>query len=563
MTKKVYSLKLRMFLLIFALLAAQGALVGVAITKSSAVLNSLNTMNDHVLPATKHLFTAEMYRDGVYSSSFEALNMDPQSQKEKLLELEKHIFEQAEDVRANIGKLKAVSFSEGLTEEIQKLEKNTNRYLEVSSQMVEAVIKGKKDVVELSKKEVMALSETLDNSFKNIGLKIEYEAKLTGGQGKDIVTSVVIYSLVGLFMSAVVGFVIFAWTKKSFDQLLHKVAGVSEEVHSLSVVVGDESGKVKDSTVEQSAAIQESVSALSEMSSMIAQTGQNIKLSLETSQGALEKSTEGKQIMDRMSHSMTSIQKANDQLQEISKVIEDINSKTAIINDIVFKTQLLSFNASIEAARAGQHGRGFAVVAEEVGNLAELSGQAAKDIELLLGDSQRKVRETLEMIQSRVADGNKVSQSAMQAFNEISKNIEEINAQVRSINEATQQQEIGIQQTNLAMKQMDVISQNNTVASSEALQIAQNLKNQSAELSGVMTALFELVGGRRDTKVTSDVMPTAASNHMAQASGNPTKMDHHMEELIHQITMKKAAPSVSKEPQHGISADDPDFKRAV
>ena len=50
----------------------------------------------------------------------------------------------------------------------------------------------------------------------------------------------------------------------------------------------------------------------------------------------------------------------------------------------MFKTQLLSFNASIEAARAGQHGRGFAVVAEEVGHLAQTSGKAAEEIRNLL-----------------------------------------------------------------------------------------------------------------------------------------------------------------------------------
>ncbi|MHA0111674.1 methyl-accepting chemotaxis protein, partial [Klebsiella pneumoniae] len=78
---------------------------------------------------------------------------------------------------------------------------------------------------------------------------------------------------------------------------------------------------------------------------------------------------------------------ANSQLQSISNIIGEISAKTNIINDIVFKTQLLSFNASIEAARAGQHGRGFAVVAEEVGNLAQMSGNAAKEIRALLEDS--------------------------------------------------------------------------------------------------------------------------------------------------------------------------------
>lgn len=561
MTNKVFSLKLRMFLLIFALLAAQGAVIAVSVTKSNSVLSSLNSVTEKTLPATKLLYTADMYHEEIRAAVYETLAMDSQVSRERLAEVEKDLKGKSSGFVENVKKLKSFSFSNDLKEDIEVLEKSTTQYAETSVRLVEYAVKGKNEEIDSAKAEFNTLYTKLEKNFRNLDKKIDQEVRMTGGQGKDIVKSVVIFSLVGLFFSAIVGFFIFAWTKKSFDQLLQKVAGVSEQVSTLSNAVGDESGKVKDSTVEQSAAIQESVSALSEMSSMIAQTGQNIKLSLETSQGALEKSTEGKQIMDRMSHSMTSIQKANDQLQEISKVIEDIHSKTAIINDIVFKTQLLSFNASIEAARAGQHGRGFAVVAEEVGNLAELSGQAAKDIELLLGDSQRKVKETLEMIQSRVADGNKVSQSAMQAFNEISLNIEEINAQVRSINEATQQQEIGIQQTNLAMKQMDIISQNNTVASTEALQVAQNLETQSAQLRGVMTALFELVGGTRVSEVSPKEGASYAEKHMSANLSGP-KVDQRMEDLIHQIAFKKTAPATGGESQ-GITADDPDFKRAV
>ncbi|MGZ3743739.1 MAG: HAMP domain-containing methyl-accepting chemotaxis protein, partial [Pseudobdellovibrionaceae bacterium] len=533
MKNNVVSLKVRMFLLTFALLAAQGVLIGVAITKSNTILKSLDNVTEKALPATRVLLDADMHHDGIRSVVYEATSLDPNSQKDMLLKAEKNLEEQGKIMFSDVKKLKSMPFPEEIAKSIGELDSNVNLYVELALKLVGTMASGRKDAIQTLTEEYNNQFTKLEGIFKEMNEKIDEDVIDQGGEGKDIVKSIVLYSLLGLVMSSIVGLIIFIWTKKSFDHLLEKTLEVSGEVSHLSVVVGDESGKVKDSTVEQAAAIQESVSALSEMSSMIAQTGQNIKLSLETSQGALEKSTEGKQIMDRMSHSMTSIQKANDQLQEISNVIKDIHSKTAIINDIVFKTQLLSFNASIEAARAGQHGRGFAVVAEEVGNLAELSGQAAKDIEILLGDSQRKVRETLEMIQGRVNDGNKVSQNAMQTFNEISKNIEEINAQIRSINEATQQQEIGIQQTNLAMKQMDIISQNNTLASVEALQIAQNLKGQSTDLHEVMNALFELVGSRPKRKPIEAKKASQKVEPPSQITSG-LKEDQHMENLIHQ-----------------------------
>jgi methyl-accepting chemotaxis protein len=83
--------------------------------------------------------------------------------------------------------------------------------------------------------------------------------------------------------------------------------------------------------------------------------------------------------------------KSNDEISSIVKVIAEIGDKTKVINDIVFQTKLLSFNASVEAARAGEQGKGFAVVAEEVGNLATMSGKAAEEISSMLGDSMGKV----------------------------------------------------------------------------------------------------------------------------------------------------------------------------
>lgn len=78
------------------------------------------------------------------------------------------------------------------------------------------------------------------------------------------------------------------------------------------------------------------------------------------------------------------------EIKEILEVIPLIKKKANIIDEIVFKTQLLSFNASIEAERAGENGRGFSVVAQEIGNLAQTSGSAAADISELIKSSLKK-----------------------------------------------------------------------------------------------------------------------------------------------------------------------------
>ena len=73
-----------------------------------------------------------------------------------------------------------------------------------------------------------------------------------------------------------------------------------------------------------------------------------------------------------------------------------------MINDIVFQTKLLSFNASVEAERAGEHGKGFAVVAQEVGNLATMSGESAEEITKILDESVKMVQKLVSSNQVEI-----------------------------------------------------------------------------------------------------------------------------------------------------------------
>ncbi len=150
------------------------------------------------------------------------------------------------------------------------------------------------------------------------------------------------------------------------------------------------------------------------------------------------------------------IEQNNQRISEVVQVISAIDEKTKIINDIVFQTKLLSFNASLEAARAGENGKGFMVVAEEVGKLATMSGDSAKEISQSLAENIEKVKfivnESNGSIQEQVRIGkDKVEVGKITAtesdivLDEVVRNINKATNWINEITEANYQQKEFIQ----------------------------------------------------------------------------------------------------------------------
>jgi methyl-accepting chemotaxis protein len=226
-------------------------------------------------------------------------------------------------------------------------------------------------------------------------------------------------------------------------------------------------------------------------------------------------------------------------------IINQVYEKTGLIHDIVFKTQLLSFNASIEAARAGQHGRGFAIVAEEVGGLARLSGEAAKEIEALLKDSQNRVGLSLEGIETKVRDGNMIAQDAVMTFNYLAENVESIDEQIKGISEATAQQHLGINQTQTAMVQLDSSAKKSDEVSHTLMKMIEGFKQKMYVMDVSVEKLDAVVnGGKIDNPSAQDVI-----------------REYHQESKV--LTAEPARQQLKVVASSDeITADDPSFKSA-
>jgi methyl-accepting chemotaxis protein len=297
---------------------------------------------------------------------------------------------------------------------------------------------------------------------------------------------------------------LFAWVLAFFLQraiaspiqrILMQLGDISKETKLSSTQLHHTSQLSAKAVTGESAAIQQSVSAMAEITSMLSQTADHTHAASEAAQAILNQTQSGTQTMEQMASSMTGIAESNARLKEITKIIEDITNQTNVINDIVFKTQLLAVNASIEAARAGHHGKGFAVVANEVANLASTSGKAASEIRSLLNESRSQVASILESTTESVQNGQDVSSQAILTFNEISRSVSDIVDKIRQIHEATKEQEIGVKQTSDAMNHLSMSTHKNNTLSKENASLSEVLKFQAERIERVALAMNYVVMG--------------------------------------------------------------------
>ena len=248
---------------------------------------------------------------------------------------------------------------------------------------------------------------------------------------------------------------------EGLESLISNVIISSQNLAQAVEQISSGNQNLSQRTSEQASALEEIASTIEEATAAINQNADNAVEAQKLSTNSSKKAEEGGILVN---DAVVSINEINNTSKKIGEII-------SVINEIAFQTNLLALNAAVEAARAGEQGRGFAVVAGEVRNLAQRSGNAAKEINDLIQNS-------LEMIDSGTEKVNKSGE----ALKQIIESITSVGGVITEIAEASNEQKAGINQINIAVSEMDNMTQQNAALVEETASASEQMANQAQEL---------------------------------------------------------------------------------
>lgn len=289
---------------------------------------------------------------------------------------------------------------------------------------------------------------------------------------------------------------------KMIDSLSTTLSAVSSASNGVRVGA-DEIQKASDDlaqrTERQAASLEETSAALDQLTSTIRQSANDASQADGSASRVRDEAARSGDIVRDAVAAMTGIERASNEIAEI----------IGLIDGIAFQTNLLALNAGVEAARAGDAGKGFAVVASEVRALALRSADAAKDIKARIVASTGEVER-----------GVKLVGAAGEALGRIIEQVGEVSSLISLIATSSEAQAQGLNQINIAMNEMDRVTQQNAAMVEQATAAAHSLSREAATMNEHLNR-FSFDGAppsRQEKRVPLAVVPSVQRQKIAAGS---------------------------------------------
>ena len=357
----------------------------------------------------------------------------------------------------------------------KNLSQSDLKTLGTAVQLAAVVRKWHRDPVSGTLSYIATAPITYEKAQTSWALGAAFPADMMLKDSSTLRNNIIIFGLVALIILLGVVYYIARGVIGPLTGISGSLDEITTEVMNSAREISESNQKVAEGASQQAASLEESSATLEEMSSMTRRNADNAAqteaITRETSQD-----------VDRCSGFVVKMSSA---MADISDKSENVSRIIKTIEGIAFQTNLLALNAAVEAARAGDAGQGFAVVADEVRNLAQRSAQAARD--------------TTDLIEGTVAsvqNGNVIVSDLTGSFTGIEQGTRETCRLINEINVATQEQANGIAQINIAVAEMDTVTQRNAESAHKSALAASNLNTQFQSLESTVRDLVVLVFGR-------------------------------------------------------------------
>ena len=259
--------------------------------------------------------------------------------------------------------------------------------------------------------------------------------------------------------------------------ILETVGEITNAVKEISIGSQDLSMR----TEQQASNLQETAASMEELSSTVRQNADHAQQANQFADTSYKTASTGGEVVLKAVDAMAKIETSSNKIADIISTIDEI----------AFQTNLLALNAAVEAARAGESGKGFAVVAEEVRNLAQRSASASKEIKGLILNSNTQVKEGVLLVHN-----------AGENLHQIVDSVKNVASIIRGIAEASSEQTTGLEQINIAVSQIDGMTQQNAALVQQSTATANSLLTRANELAQ-MVEYFKLDEQAKKPKVIS------------------------------------------------------------
>ena len=354
----------------------------------------------------------------------------------------------------------AVSLSAAITEPIYELQ-DAMKKLKAGDFDITLTYEGNDELGDLGK-EMIAACNQLHTIVADTGEILEKMA-----EGNFKVSSSAKDSYVGDFQNQLIAM---RTLKYNLSDTLRQIQSASEQVMIGSEQLSGSAQDLAEGATNQASAVQELSATVINVTNISEESAKNAVLAATNATNAAEDAKKSKEEINQLTEAMERITATSHEIEDIIAAIEDIDSQT----------NLLSLNASIEAAIAGEAGRGFAVVADQIGKLAADSAKSAVS-----------TKELISRCLAEVEDGNRIVENTIESIGTVLANMEAFAGMAAGAAEASQSQVEMLRQIEEGMNQITIVVQNNSATAQETSAVSEELSAQAINLDE-MIEKFEL-----------------------------------------------------------------------